>query len=51
MVVGEIVRLNPKNYSGQLQKQNIGREAAGYFVQSDVAIILSAVTDADTITL
>ena len=51
MVVGEIVRLYPKNYAGQLQKQNIGRKAAGCFVQSDVAIMLSAVADADTIRL
>lgn len=51
MVVGEIVRLYPKNYAGQLQKQNIVRGGAGYFVQGDVAILLSAVIDANTIKL
>ena len=51
MVVGEIVRLYPKYYAGQLQKPNIGREGAGYFVQSDVAIIVSAAIDASTVTL
>ena len=51
MVVGETVRLYPKNYAGQLQTQNIGREGAGYFVQSGVAIDSSAVTDASTVAL